>query len=537
MLKPLDFFLVAILLVVSLLVGGSLLIPGVCGVSHDDAIYAITAKSLAQGDGYCLINLPWSPEQTKYPILYPALLSLIWKLYPSFPENLVPMKWLSIVSGAVAIGLGYLYLVRWQYTGRGIAFCGALLCTFSSWYWYCSTLAQTEAPFACLLIWALWCLERLVRNDKSKPFSELLSGIVLTLPLICRVLGAPLIPAALWLLFRLRRRLHVIIAGMALVAGPWAYSLLTHWGAYKSNPVQGYYTDYIGWWSDSGYGLLTIIATNCLIILMQSSVLVLSGLHMLSIEHLGKGYLIIAPFVGLALWYYLWQAKSQKPVLPFFMALYVIMLCICPWPPGRYLVPLLPLLSGLLIAGLFALIKKTVLGKTWFLTSVAITLIAANIVDVSQKAIVDKQHGYPSLPFERQQLSVNWSSYLELFAWLKEHSSPNAIIASEFDTMIYLYTGNQCVRPCPVRAVALHYMGKEPPVGTVNELVNNLRQLHADYLVSMPIPGFAEEKPFFELVSNTRKEKPKFLQTVYVGTDPRFVIYKCNFENKKEAGE
>lgn len=62
------------------------MVPGVCGFFHDDGIYVITAKALAQGQGYRLIFLPHSPIQTKFPILY-LLLAIIWKLWPSFPTN------------------------------------------------------------------------------------------------------------------------------------------------------------------------------------------------------------------------------------------------------------------------------------------------------------------------------------------------------------------------------------------------------------------------------------------------------------------
>ena len=37
-----------------------------------------TARSLAEGHGYRIISLPGSPPQTKYPILFPHLLSLPW---------------------------------------------------------------------------------------------------------------------------------------------------------------------------------------------------------------------------------------------------------------------------------------------------------------------------------------------------------------------------------------------------------------------------------------------------------------------------
>src|SRR5689334_6130608 len=68
------------------------------GRAHDDSIYVTTAKSLATGEGYRIISLPYEPAQTKYPPFFPFLLSLIWRAYPQFPQNLIPMMMLTIAS-------------------------------------------------------------------------------------------------------------------------------------------------------------------------------------------------------------------------------------------------------------------------------------------------------------------------------------------------------------------------------------------------------------------------------------------------------
>src|SRR5580693_2679536 len=58
------------------------------GFYHDDSIYWVSAKSLAEGHEYRIESLPGQPYQTKYPPLYPAMLAGIWKINPSFPANL-----------------------------------------------------------------------------------------------------------------------------------------------------------------------------------------------------------------------------------------------------------------------------------------------------------------------------------------------------------------------------------------------------------------------------------------------------------------
>src|SRR6185295_7265135 len=58
------------------------------GRGHDDAIYLTVSKSLAEGTGYRIQNLPGAPYETKYPPVIIWLLTLVWKIDPQFPGNL-----------------------------------------------------------------------------------------------------------------------------------------------------------------------------------------------------------------------------------------------------------------------------------------------------------------------------------------------------------------------------------------------------------------------------------------------------------------
>ena len=74
--------------------------PATFGMFHDDGVYLVTAKALATGQGYRIASLPGQPAQTKYPELFPWLLSLVWRAFPVFPQNL---PWLRIVPFGAAI--------------------------------------------------------------------------------------------------------------------------------------------------------------------------------------------------------------------------------------------------------------------------------------------------------------------------------------------------------------------------------------------------------------------------------------------------
>ena len=97
---------------------------------HYDSIYFSTAKALAQGQGYVLASFPGNPTQTKYPILYPWLLSWIWKLHPSFPENLKDGVRLTEFFGCWSLVAAFLLLRKLPKISEKVALSITALCAF-----------------------------------------------------------------------------------------------------------------------------------------------------------------------------------------------------------------------------------------------------------------------------------------------------------------------------------------------------------------------------------------------------------------------
>jgi hypothetical protein len=225
-----DKLIVTGLAVVVLILGYWRMVPQVCGAFHDDAIYVITAKALAQDQGYRLIFLPQAPIQTKYPILYPALLALIWKILPAFPANLLLMKWLSLLCGAATICLSYLYLQRFKYCSWTLAGAAALICATSPTFLYFATQTLSEIPFALLAILALWSFDAQMEEPVTKRSRQFYIGVLLALPFLCRIIGVTLVLAAL-IIQRFRSRpLGWMALGLTTVMGPWALWMLAGLG-------------------------------------------------------------------------------------------------------------------------------------------------------------------------------------------------------------------------------------------------------------------------------------------------------------------
>jgi hypothetical protein len=92
--------------------------------------------------------------------------------------------------------------------------------------------------------------------------------------------------------------------------------------------------------------------------------------------------------------------------------------------------------------------------------------------------------------------------------------------------MIYLYTDRRGFRPFVHHPERLFYGAGGPPVGTAEEVLANLQRKRAQYLVTVPLPGFSEEVAFAEAVTTLRERYPERLATRYKGADGRFMVFE-----------
>lgn len=518
--------------IVALLLGGVVLVigawwnvGGVCGVYHDDAIYVITARALAEGEGYRLINLPGGPLQTKYPVLLPAVLALVWLVWPTFPDNLIAMQGLCLLSGAVAVGLGYVYAVRKRYFPRGIAGAAALLCASAPIFVYYGTLVLSEMPFALLLVVVCWCLESRVAGRRLSRRRDLLLGAALTLPFWCRTVGVALIPAGLLLLHRAGKPKRWVAAGAVAAMFPWAVWTVIGLAARQADGVEGYYTNYLGWYASLGLPLAAkVFAGNAQRILGCAVGL---GLEGSTRALLAAG---IAPFaimlaMGACGCVPMVRQCFAGRVLPTMVGAYVLLVAVWPWPPDRFMVPILPILVGYMLLGIGSLLRDR--GRSWRMVGVGVVgvLVAANLVCLGRFRALSHRTGFPQNRLASDP--VRWDAYQRVFDWLRVHADSEAVIATEMDPMFYLYTSRRGFRPFVSRPGAMFYGTDEPLIGTVDELMRAIEAHEARYVVVTPMQHFDE--PFLQLVMSLRERHPGWLKRVYEdAVDPRFSIFEVD---------
>jgi hypothetical protein len=519
-----DWSLALVLVALTVLLGSWQMIVGVSGVYHDDGIYVSTAKALAEGQGYRLINLPEAPAQTKYPPLYPALLAIIWKLYPTFPDNLVFMQFITLLSGAVMVGLAYLYLVRFGYFSRGVAFGAGALTLSSKFYLYFCTLTLSELPFALLAVVALWALERQDESLSLQPRAQFFLGVLLSLPLLTRIIGVMFIPFGFFRLWKQGRPLWWTALGVSALLLPWLGWMLVMPQWLSADSVNMYYTNYLAWWySFVKTALGQIIVTNIGMVAL--------GTLALGVSLFEPG--VTLPFwalplpvlLGIITWFVVMQNLLKGRILPTYLAGYLLIVLVWPWLPSRFLVPILPFVLAYLLNWTRQVLQRLPLANPQWLASIAlIAILAANLALVVRTTQLSRRGNFPLLFPMRE--AVAWQSYEDIFRWINSHTKPSDVIASGLDTMIFLYTGRQAFRPFQGRPASLFYGGKAPALGSWEEVLDFLERYKARFLVQVPMPGFSEEKPFAVMLQQLVRRCPGLLKPVHVAPDSRFMIYE-----------
>jgi hypothetical protein len=512
-----DYYIAAALVILSFMLSYLRLVEGVCGVYHDDGIYLSTAKSIADGTGYRLINIPYSPFQTKYPFLYPAILAIVWKFYPSFPDNLFIMQIGSAAFGAFSIGLAYLYLVDLDYGSRWITFLSAILTTSSPVFLFYSTLTLSEMPFLFFIVIALWILERQRRANYGS-LHQLTSGIALSLPFLCRTVGIVIPMIALLVLRRQFVEKKWVFFGMGVGGSVWPiWSLLN---ASNEPDLVQYYTSYLEFWQNFGSNMpLTIFIQNFISFIF--SLLNLNSPEISSI--VTKNILLIFFVFGILIVIRIIYDSIKNKVLAIFLVFYLLFILVWPWPVYRFVVPILVFINFYMINFLSS--RKSNKYHTLYLIPFILVFLI-NIYNYPSYLGVGKKFNYPSN--NPTGSGAAWNDYVELFEWIKINTEKSDIISSGMDTMIFLYTERQGIRPFLSNPIGLFYSKCDEPLGNIKQLHENLIRTKAKYIIQTPMPNFSEEKPFNSLMDKIIEFHPAFLKRVYVGNDPRFIIYEID---------
>ena len=319
------------------------------GAYHDDGVYLVTAKAIAQGKGYRIESLPDERLQTKYPPAFPLMLAFVWRLLPHFPENAVGfliLAWMALPT-LLLLQARMLADLEFRFASQVLA----CLCILA----YPGTLLLSvtllsDLWFSCDVLFALLLAERASKLDAHWKFS-CAAGLAAALAYLTKSAGIVLLPSiASVMIFKGRwRNALVFCAAFGPAVAIWSGWSLTH-----PHPVADYndifYSSYLQEFAyKKGVASLFqhLIVRVGEFLLRLGNVIVPEFLSGVVFDWLRRlvGIIGVAGVVRLC-----WLGRTWHYAA--FAALYAIEICV--WPSAlfpRYMLPVLPLW----IAGLLAL--------------------------------------------------------------------------------------------------------------------------------------------------------------------------------------
>jgi hypothetical protein len=481
------------------------------GTYHDDGVYLVTAQSLANGDGYRIGSLPDRPPQTKYPILFPWLLSLVWRAIPTFPDNLPWLRLVPLLSAAgwLALSVG---VIRRMGGSLPVATGIAVLTAVSPAVLYFSTALLSETLFAALLTATVWMLSKTSASQLSVTRCAF-AGAIAGACILTRIAGAAVVIGLLaWLLLGGNRRGALWFAAVAAAfTAPWAM-----WAAEQVQvPLDPYYSaaPYGSWNIIASYNWtqkLQVLATN-LLFLVQGPML-FWGIP-LSAAAVVVSLAMTGPLIVRG-W---WLTRHQPGT--WCAASVVAMNLLWVWPPFRLTIPIAPLLMWSAFTGMRGL-------RSSISTAVAGGLVVVSSVASVQAALHARTIGSLWAP---SSLAEDWRRISPLLEWVRSETPPNAILAGNLDPMYFLYTGRRSLRAFSPDSFALYYAAgndARQPLGSVEDLRSRFIAGGIDYCIWTPAAGFGESQHFRRLLNELAERYPGSLVTVNGSAAEGYVVYR-----------
>lgn len=533
--------------------------PGFVGFYQDDGIYVVTAKALATGQGYRIISLPEPMPQTKYPIFYPFVLSVIWKMYPKFPNNLLPMKLLSIVSALSFFVLTYFFLIRFKLVSKNLAFAIVAMAALSPRTLYFSSMVMSEMFYALISIAALLLLEIYQeKTSKSWPYGLALSLLV-GMACLTRTVGVSLLIAGLsYFLYKRQHKKAILFFVLTiLMVSPWfVWSEMTPRSSAQSR-IDMYYNSYSVWLFEYFHRsdiakLLNVPIKNLMYLVAEVYILVnpfitqqpqwikdlvippASSVMLLAA-------LLLAPIGLLALAH---RRGYRLTALDFYLLAYLTWLLVWPWPPWRFVVVVLPFLFFYVLkigAFLLSLLSRLCsVGKREALVGmVTVVLVSTNLIlsltlDVAM--VRETLHYGWSVPPPTPHPGPRWDEIQNLCKQIKSNTPADAKLATVPDLLCYLYSERRAINYFMFNPIESFYVprssSKHVSTGPT-EIVQTLRAHDIQYLVSFP--GF-ESLTIRGYLKWLQHRYPGFLSPVHRSATGSMTIFKVNLAALEQAG-
>lgn len=477
------------------------LVQPAAGAFHDDGIYLVNALSLASGHGFRTISLPDELYQTKYPFLYPAILAVLWKLFPAFPANLLIFKLVSL--GATVFWAYASYRLALRETNDPIIarWIAVVLLTLP-WVLFLSATTMPEALFA------LACTASLLMSEDDS-YTKLIAGAALaSAAFLLRSAGAALLVA--WLIVLISRRrwrsAAIFSTVVGVVVGPWLIWQAAHPATLDF--VGRYYTkfNYQRIFGSAGANPLNALST-------LATICPLGGIQFGSISTLFQLMAGLLCIVGLIRSF----ANRDFSLSAVWFAVNLAIVFCWLFSPVRYQVPLYAVALTLLT-------KAVRCARPAFVLILAIFALI-NMGDLFILRQVTSQQGSPTWALRP---SDSWPQTLKGMLWLRDHTPRDSVVAANCDPSVFLYTGRKAIRAFNVEQYRLLFNSSALALGSSERLKSHLKANRISYIFVTPMEHFMEGPFFHKQLASLMRSNPTAFQVEKRFDDPGFYILKVD---------
>jgi hypothetical protein len=409
------------------------------GYLHDDGVEYLTAKSLAQGNGFRIQSLPENPAETKYPPLHPLYLSIVWRLNPSFPANLRLASFFCWVPLVAMLGLSWILYQRLRMpVWKVYLLCGLL--GINPYLILFGVTPFSEILFTCFVLMAL------ILADEEGTGWMVLAGLAASAAYLTRTAGIALLVAIpAWFLWRRQIRQAAVFA-LAMLPGILAWTLWSRSVMYKTDdPTLIYYLDDLRGHSMSvGLDNIAVVVwKNLDQTLYAIGSLILPKVVDLSLVKILTQVLAVAAISGIVRM----VRKGEMVAYALFGLVSVLILLVWHFPPNERLVlPLFPLVAAGLVTELEHLFANLKAGRRHKDSSqrVAARLFGGGVGVILAGALVLQLFvTFSYLKESADQKRAKLQDLKAAYTWISANLPPDAHILSYDDPLMYLYTGHQ----------------------------------------------------------------------------------------------
>jgi hypothetical protein len=493
-----------------ILVGWLSLSTGDFGGFHDDGIYVVTARSLALTGEYRITSLPGEPYQQKWPIVFPAMLAAVWRIAGDFPANVVWLKAVSLLAGAVFLSLTF-GMLRNLGASTWTAAMVTGVCAVNPTTGALVHVVISDLSYGAISIGALWLLERAVRENRS-PGLELAAGCVTGFAYQTRTVGLALVMAMI-IVMAWRRRWRSLAVGMVGVG--LAVGVCKLWQGPASEVPQAYeyYVTYGNWflhaYGDIGWHNVVFVPLKNLILCALSVVrTALPGTYDLS-RSAPMQFAVVMATVLIWSTLILGWIRRRREVWAIYLMLYISFTVVWPFPGGpRFVTPVLPLILLAMWEG-FQSMRPSV-------RLVRVTATIAGVIVV----LSGIAGGYFRLT------NTHVKPTLHRYEWIRSNTAPGDVIACVLDPNCYLYTGRKAVSVAPVDW-APFYSSKGGIQIRLDKLAEMVRTSNAAYVM---LESASRNKNAADLaregVGKLQQESPGQLEQVWHDDFEGATIYR-----------